>query len=284
MSTFYPLVISLFLASVHAGGDPNPQILEVSRAGGHVLTQQGIDSEKLKFTRPWPDGLLSVHHAISMHRPAEAKRGLDWIYQELARQDTDSKEWKALWFEYRIYSCLFADYEGRITERDKWLDEFPLSELDVRPFPDILAPLALGRKITSRGYKLSNKEIEEFSRVKVNRNTIAEFFGTRRVQEIRDPRVWAEIAAVVRYKGSTRGLAEIHAQRLWELDKRQSLSALVLSDRLRALGKPEDSLAMVNASLPYAPKGLVTDWLISAKKMAEAKINQKKTKAARLKP
>lgn len=284
MNIVTSLVISICLASTQTGQASDPQIVKLKRSSGHVMSPQDIEAEKLKFTRPWPKDLLPVLNAISMRRPTEAISGLDWLYQELARHDTDSKEWQALWFEYRIYTCLLADYEGRIAERDKWLDEFPLNELDVRPFPDILTPLALARKITVKGYKMTSQEVAEFAKIKINENTVSELFGERKAQEIKDPRIWAEILAITRYKSSMRGLAEVHAERLWNLDKKQSLSALVLCRRLISEDKPEESLAMVNASMPYAPKGLVTDWLMSAKKMAEARINQKKAKVVDTKP
>ncbi len=279
MNTLIAILLGLNLAGLEPPRQPEPQIIRLKQTGREELTPEQIEAERLKFTREWPKGLLLPHHEICFHRPAEAKRGLDFMYEEMARHDSGSREWKALWFEFRIYSCLLADYEGRFAERDKWLGEFTPEEIKETEYPTILAPLALGKKITSKGYKLSSKEIEDLAKLMINGTRLIDYFGDRGVQNVRDPKVWAEAAAVQRYFGSMQALAEIHAERLWKLDKKQSLSALNLCDLLIFQGKPEEALEMAEASLAYAPKGLIWDLIWDDKRFAETRIFQKKRKA-----
>lgn len=271
-----PLLVTLSLSGLEPLQDTGRQTTTLTFSKEAPASTENADTEKLKFTKEWPTGLQGPHTALALRKPAEAKRGLDFIYEEMTKHNSDSQEWKGLWDEYRIYSCLLADYEGRFSERDKWLSSFPLEETDQRQYPSILAPLALGKKITSKGYKLTSRELEEFASIKINGSKAIDFFGDRGVQSVKDAKIWAEVVAINRFYGSMRGQAEIHCERLWELDKRQSLSALFLCRSLIGRDKPEEALELAVASLPYAPKGRIFDLISGDKLFAESRVYQKK--------
>ncbi len=280
MNTMIAILLGLNLAVLEPPRQPEPPIIRLKRTGREEQTPEQIEAERLKFTREWPKDILYPSYAISFHKPAVAKGGLDFMYEEMARHESDSREWKALWFEYRIFSCLLADYEGRFAERDKWLGEFTPGETGESGWHHtFLAPLALGKKITSKGYKLSSNEIEDLAKLMINGTRLIDYFGDRGVRKVRHPKVWAEAAAVQHYFGSMRGLAEVHAERLWKLDKKQSLSALYLCRPLISQGKPEEALKMAKASLAYAPKGMIWDLIWDDKRFAETRIAQKKRNA-----
>lgn len=264
----------------------NPPVSSVvkikSGSGFEVMTEEEREAARLKFKNPWPEGLLNVYHAIALRRPSDAKSALEWTYQELALHETDSREWKHLWFEYRVGSCLLADYEGRISERNRWLEEFTADE--PLGLPSVLAPLALEKKITQKSYKLSDAEIAEFASIQIDSGPSSQYFMGRNPKEIRDPRVWAAVAAIRRYKNSMRGLADVHAMRLWKLDKKQSLTAYIVGRLLMYSSEPGKAVEMVEQSLPYAPEGRVRELLVSIGKNAESRLHQQRKKAGQVQP